>query len=138
MEMKVIYETTKTCRICGSGHLEELLNLGDQPPANSLYDPEDSTPPLVPLRLMFCKECTTVQIGESVNPQYLFSKYIWVTGTSKTAVEHSHYFFKKALIKSRNSTNRRSGVCQNPVKKIIYWMLASALASCVALPPTSM
>ena len=98
--MKVIYETTKTCRICGSGHLEELLNLGDQPPANSLYDPEDSTPPLVPLRLMFCKECTTVQIGESVNPQYLFSKYIWVTGTSKTAVEHSHYFFKKALSRS--------------------------------------
>ena len=73
------------------------MYLGDQPPANSLYNQKDPSPPCVPLRLMFCEKCKTVQIGESVNPRYLFSKYVWVTGTSKTAVEHSHYFFQNAM-----------------------------------------
>jgi hypothetical protein len=98
--MTLIYKTTKTCRICTSLHLEEILNLGDQPPANSLYSPEDLSPPCVPLRLMFCTECKTLQIGESINPQYLFSEYVWVTGTSKTAVEHSRYFFQNSLSRS--------------------------------------
>jgi 2-polyprenyl-3-methyl-5-hydroxy-6-metoxy-1,4-benzoquinol methylase len=93
----MIYETTKICRICFSSHLEEILNLGAQPPANSLTGPEDSTPAYVPLRLMFCKECKTVQIGESVSPEYLFSKYLWVTGTSETALKYSEKFTKKAL-----------------------------------------
>ena len=93
----MIYESTKICRICFSPHLVEILNLGDHPPANSLYRPEGSKPPYLPLRLMFCKECNTVQIGECVSPEYLFDDYLWVTGTSETALKYSEIFTKKAL-----------------------------------------
>ena len=95
--MAIIYESIQKCRICDNRILEEVLNLGDQPLANSICDPKDSKLPCIPLRLLFCSECKTVQLGESVNPQNLFSKYVWVTGTSKAAESHSNYFFHKAL-----------------------------------------
>ena len=66
----------KECRICSSSRIEEVLNLGSQPPANSLYGPEENLPNEVPLRLVMCKDCSTVQLGEDVNPEYLFGN-IW-------------------------------------------------------------
>ena len=95
--MSEIYETIKCCRICGSDNIEEVLNLGEQPPANSLYRSDEKRPPDVPLRLMYCQKCSTVQLGEDVDPEYLFGEYLWVTGTSATAEQYSHEFAKKAL-----------------------------------------
>ena len=92
-----LYETIKNCRICSSKNIKEVLDLGDQPPANSLFKAIDEIPPSVPLRLMYCQNCSTVQLGEDVDPEYLFSQYLWVTGTSNAAIEHSHEFTKKAL-----------------------------------------
>jgi 2-polyprenyl-3-methyl-5-hydroxy-6-metoxy-1,4-benzoquinol methylase len=91
-----IYETIENCRICSSKNIEEVLDLGDQPPANSLYK-ANNVPHSVPLRLMYCQDCSTVQLGEDVDPEYLFSQYLWVTGTSNTAIEYSYEFTKKAL-----------------------------------------
>ena len=95
--MSNIYQTIECCRICGSNNLREVLNLGEQPPANSLYRSGEEKPPAVPLRLMYCQECSTVQLGEDVDPEYLFEEYLWVTGTSSTAEQYSHEFSKKAL-----------------------------------------
>ncbi|MCW8901352.1 MAG: hypothetical protein OQK95_11820, partial [Gammaproteobacteria bacterium] len=95
--MSKIFETIQSCRLCDSKDIQEILNLGEQPPANSLYKADDKKPPSVPLRLMFCNECSTVQLGESVEPEYLFGEYLWVTGTSSTAEQHSHNFAKNAL-----------------------------------------
>jgi len=95
--MSKIYETIKCCRICGSDNIEEVLDLGEQPPANSLYRSDEKRPPDVPLRLMYCQKCSTVQLGEDVDPEYLFGEYLWVTGTSATAEQYSHEFAKKAL-----------------------------------------
>ena len=92
-----LYETIKNCRICSSKNIKEVLDLGDQPPANSLFKAIDEMPPTVPLRLMYCQNCSTVQLGENVDPEYLFNQYIWVTGTSNTAIEYSHKFAKYAL-----------------------------------------
>ena len=90
--MELNYESIQKCRICDSQFIEEVLDLGDQPLANSLCDPKEPKLPVIPLRILFCSECNTVQIGESVNPQNLFSKYVWVTGTSKAAEKHSYFF----------------------------------------------
>jgi SAM-dependent methyltransferase len=100
--MKNIFNTIQFCRICNSSKLTEILNLGKQAPANSLYKLTDERPPDIPLRLMFCNNCTTVQLGEDVDPNYLFSQYLWVTGTSKTAEKYSYEFAKKALDKLDN------------------------------------
>ena len=95
--MNTIFETAHRCRICFTQNVSEILNLGNQPPANSLFLPGEEEPPLVPLRLIFCRECGTIQLGESVDPHYLFSKYVWITGTSKTAIEYSQRFARDAL-----------------------------------------
>jgi hypothetical protein len=92
-----IFETIHECRICSSLDLHEILDLGNQPPANSIYLPDKEDPLSIPLRLVFCRECGTAQLGESVDPHYLFSKYLWVTGTSKTALEYSYRFVSEAL-----------------------------------------
>ena len=100
--MKNIFNTITCCRICNSEDLVEILNLGKQAPANSLYKLNEVRPPNIPLRLMFCDNCSTVQLGEDVDPKYLFSKYLWVTGTSKTAESYSYEFAQRALKKIEN------------------------------------
>jgi hypothetical protein len=102
------FETIQSCRLCESTDIKDILNLGNQPPANSLYSFSDGSPPSVPLRLMYCQECSTVQLGESVEPDYLFSKYLWVTGTSAKAGQYSREFSEQAL--ARCAKNRPSVV----------------------------
>ena len=102
--MNNIYTTIESCRICESNELRDILDLGDQAPANSLYRDVEEAPPSVPLRLIFCENCSTVQLGEDVDPGYLFSQYLWVTGTSKTAENYSYKFATEALAKIENQS----------------------------------
>lgn len=87
-----VFSTISACRSCGSGRLEPLLDLGTQPPANSLRRDATEALPSVPLRLARCGHCETVQLMETVDPAYLFRHYVWVTGTSRTAQEYSGTF----------------------------------------------
>lgn len=84
-----------SCRVCGSASLELLLDLGVQPPANSLRKHATDPVPTVPLRLCRCDECGTVQLTETVEPTFLFQQYVWVTGTSRTALEYSQDFCRR-------------------------------------------
>jgi SAM-dependent methyltransferase len=95
--MTAAFETVSTCRVCGVADLREVLDLGAQPPANSLFRPGDAEPPAIPLRLMFCHACATAQLGETVEPEYLFGQYVWVTGTSLAAREHSRVLAHQTL-----------------------------------------
>ena len=58
------YNLIKNCRICNSTNLHLILDLGDQPPANSLIDKSqlDIIEPKFPLRLFWCGECFLVQL----------------------------------------------------------------------------
>ena len=67
--MNKIFETINVCRVCNSSAISEVMSLGEQPPANSLYKKDKVKPPSVPLRLMYCEECSTVQLGEDVDPK---------------------------------------------------------------------
>lgn len=99
-----LYDLVTVCRICGHHQLEEVLDLGDQPPANAFYLVDDPIPANVPLVLMFCSRCAAVQLNVDVNPDYLFSNYLWVTGTSSTANVFSKKFVTWAL-KAANVKN---------------------------------
>jgi SAM-dependent methyltransferase len=87
-----IFEEIKTCRICDSSDTVTFMDLGDQPPANSLRSALNEELPAVPLQLVHCAKCSTVQLSATVDPAFLFSHYVWVTGTSKTAHEYSKHF----------------------------------------------
>jgi len=78
------------------------LDLGAQPPANSLRARREERLATIALALCRCRECNTVQLTESVAPERLFGNYVWVTGTSQTAREYSHIFYSQV-------TRRHSG-----------------------------
>lgn len=87
-----MFEMVDACRICGSPDLRPVLDLGDQPPANSLRaDPSEVLTP-VPLDLVFCGSCRVPQLTATVDPGELFDRYVWVTGTARATHEYSHEF----------------------------------------------
>jgi len=100
----MISKTITNCRLCGCSDLDLILNLGIQPPANSLrLDLKDHLES-VPLVICRCKKCTTVQLTENVSPEHLFRDYVWVTGTSQTAREYSHSFYDNVALRCGNNS----------------------------------
>lgn len=86
------YRAAERCRICRQDALEPILDLGAQPPANalraSLSEPQTS----IPLAISRCSACATVQLSHTVDPEFLFRDYVWVTGTSQVARAYSERF----------------------------------------------
>ncbi len=83
--------TATTCRSCGSADLHAVLSLGETPLANSLLteaqlaEPE----PRFPLDLVLCRNCTLVQITETVPPEILFRDYLYFSSFSDTMLAHA-------------------------------------------------
>ncbi len=78
------------CRVCGSRNVEMLLDLGNQPHCNRLVPAErlSLSDPAYPLRVGFCHDCTLVQIDHTIPKEQMFSDYPYVSGTTRTLVEH--------------------------------------------------
>jgi len=91
-----------SCRICNNKNIEEFIDLGDQPPANSLIKSVDENEKYYPLSLSWCPKCNLVQLNHTVDPKELFSNYFWVTSTSKISVEHSKKFYNEILKRKNN------------------------------------
>lgn len=90
----MISKHISSCRLCASPDLDIILDLGSQPPANSLRADVSQQLESVPLTICRCHNCTTVQLTETVSPEILFRDYVWVTGTSQTARDYSHCFYE--------------------------------------------
>lgn len=91
-----LYRTITACRICNSEQIRMVLDLGAQPPANSLRNRLEEALPVIPLSICRCDKCATVQLTETIEPEYLFKNYVWVTGTSETAMEYSRRFCEES------------------------------------------
>ena len=78
------------CRGCGASKVALFLDLGDQPHCNRLIPPNltGHKEPYYPLRVGFCQNCTMVQIDYTVPKESMFSDYPYVSGTTKTLVQH--------------------------------------------------
>jgi SAM-dependent methyltransferase len=78
------------CRVCGEQTVDEFLDLGEQPHCNRLIPPAlaDRREPRFPLRAGFCQNCSLVQIDHTIPKESMFSDYPYVSGTTKTLVEH--------------------------------------------------
>ena len=92
--MTMISKTISCCRLCGSPELDIILDLGAQPPANSLRTDVKQQLEAIPLVICRCRKCTTVQLTETVSPEHMFRVYVWVTGTSQTARDYSQRFYE--------------------------------------------
>lgn len=78
------------CRVCGEGQVELFLDLGAQPHCNRLIPPAlaQVAEPKFPLRAGFCRACTLVQIDHTIPKESMFRDYPYVSGTTRTLVEH--------------------------------------------------
>jgi SAM-dependent methyltransferase len=88
--MTRIWHENKTCRACGSGELELVLSLGETPLANRyLTQPQLSEPePQVRLATHLCRNCYLMQLLDVVEPDVLFSNYLYVPSASETLRRH--------------------------------------------------
>ena len=56
---------------------------------------------------MRCKTCNHLQLSHVVNPEILFSKYLFVSGTSKTNLNHFKNYAKEC---SQKFLNKKSNI----------------------------
>jgi SAM-dependent methyltransferase len=79
------------CRSCEKTGLKLILSLGRTPLANSLLSDADLAQPeaTFPLDLVFCPNCSLVQITETVPPEQLFGEYLYFSSFSETMLAHA-------------------------------------------------
>lgn len=78
------------CRICKGTNLVEFLSLGVQPHCNSFLRADQLGGPELrwPLDLLYCEDCSLVQLSVVVDPEIMFRDYVYVSGTTKTLPAH--------------------------------------------------
>jgi len=85
------------CLCCGSDRLKLVLDLKEQPLANSFKKTAEESEPQFPLQLNICEDCTHLQLSHAVNPDLLFKNYLYVSGTSQTLRNYFDWFAKRTL-----------------------------------------
>ena len=86
----------KTCRVCGSTSLTQVINLDDQYLQGSFIKKGKELPPLrrIPTSLVRCNPvldedaCGLLQMEYSVPPEVLYSSYWYRSGTNRTMRNH--------------------------------------------------
>jgi len=85
------YCVRTACRICGGKHLEDVLAFHAMPLADRLLKPTDDVEeePLFPLNVVFCPDCSLVQLREDVAEELLFhADYPYFSSFSRGWVDH--------------------------------------------------
>jgi len=85
------YKRLTKCLCCGNTKLFEILDLGNQPLANSFHE-KDEVLEEFELKLMGCDKCWHTQLSIAVDPDLLFKNYLYTSGTSKTLREYFEWF----------------------------------------------
>jgi SAM-dependent methyltransferase len=102
------YALISGCRSCGNSNLKPIISFGPTPLADALLREEQLQQPelIVPLDLVFCPNCTLVQITETVDPEILFGRdYPYFSSTSEAYLEHSRENAEE-LIRSRKLNSK--------------------------------
>jgi hypothetical protein len=91
------------CRICNNPNLQPILSFGCTPLANSLLTKEQLVQPekVYPLDLVFCPDCTLVQITETVDPAVLFSHYLYFSSFSDTMISHAEALADDLILRQK-------------------------------------
>jgi SAM-dependent methyltransferase len=76
---KLQFKELVSCGACQSENLELTHDFGHVPLAGYFPKPEDTQLDLVPMKLLFCKECTLHQISPDISDEYLFKDYRYIS-----------------------------------------------------------
>lgn len=87
-----MYKRLTNCLCCGEVNLIKVLDLGQQPLANSYLTSVNDGDPEYPLAISFCTTCTHTQLTHAVDPDLLFKHYLYVSGTTSTLKNYFKLF----------------------------------------------
>jgi len=76
------------CRCCDSVNLKRIISLGYQPLANNLLNKAEEKHDVYPLELNWCSDCFNCQLSYVVEPEKLFSHYLYLSSTASSFVSH--------------------------------------------------
>lgn len=96
------FKEIKNCRCCGSNELKPVLDLNRQPLANSYHYGENLQS--YPLAINVCTKCFNTQLTVVVDPEEMFSNYLYVSGTSSTLREYFKWFAD--MVESENKKGK--------------------------------
>jgi hypothetical protein len=91
------------CRSCSGSNLTTFLDLGSQPLANALLEERQlsEAEPCFPLELAFCRDCSLVQVTETIPPDVLFGRdYPYYSSFSPALLAHSRDHVQRILTES--------------------------------------
>ncbi len=97
------------CQVCGNKKLKKIINLGKQPPCDSLLNVKDlkKKEEMFPLNFLFCKKCLLGQIDYVVPKKKLFfSDYPYRSGITKTLVEKLYNTSESLISKLKFQKNK--------------------------------
>jgi 2-polyprenyl-3-methyl-5-hydroxy-6-metoxy-1,4-benzoquinol methylase len=95
----------KNCLACNSKELQQVLDLNKQPLANSYLKNKRVKEKKYELKVNVCLKCTHLQLSIAVNPEKIYRKYDYVSGTTQTYKNYMKKFYK---------------ICTKNNKKLIY------------------
>ena len=92
---------TGLCRLCGSGPLLSVLDLGATPPCESFLTSADLEQPEItyPLHLRLCPQCLLLQIPALITPSETFTEYAYFSSYSDSWVQHAKTFVDTSIEK---------------------------------------
>ena len=81
----------KDCRVCGN-KVQQFLSLGKMPLPNAFVtvDQLQDEEIIYPTDVCFCDSCGMVQLGIVVDPNEMFNRYAYITGSSQPSIIHLH------------------------------------------------
>jgi SAM-dependent methyltransferase len=95
------------CRSCVGTRFAPVIDLGETPLANALVETAALGQPETryPLRVVFCRDCSLVQITETVPPEVLFSNYVYFSSFSDAAVASAKAIAQRLTLERKLGKN---------------------------------
>ena len=114
------------CRCCDNSDLKRVISLGYQPLANNLLNKIDEQYAVYPLELNWCPRCFNCQLSYTVEPEKLFSHYLYLSSISPSFVKHfenaAKLYIKEFNLDKKNSKiidiGSNDGIALKPFKDL--------------------
>jgi hypothetical protein len=105
--MNKSYKKVTICRICKSKNLDEVIDLGKQPIPNGFLTKEQlkEREGKYPLAVIFCNDCSLMQLKYLVDPKIMFKNYLYIPSASKTRVDYFRTMAEQVISIGKLSKN---------------------------------
>ncbi len=83
-----------TCRFCGAPLTHSVVDLGAQPPCESIVSAErfNAAEAIYPLHAMVCSECLLVQLDTDIAPDSIYTEYAYFSSFSVSWLDHARRY----------------------------------------------